>query len=62
MPEGDKFQRYQSRADEKRREGHFQVRLDKQLAAQLRHYAEQRHHGVVNSALQTIISKFFNNV
>ena len=34
--------------------------LDKQLSAQLQHYAEQRHHGVINSALQTIISKFFN--
>jgi hypothetical protein len=36
------------------------VRLDSQLADQLRHYAEQRHHGVINVALTTIISKFFN--
>ena len=31
-----------------------------QLAEQLRHYADQRHHGVINMALSTIISKFFN--
>ena len=46
--------------DDKRRAQHFQVRLDKQLAEQLQHYAEQRHQGVINAALQTIISKFFN--
>ena len=50
----------QAVADDKRRSHHFQVRLDKQLADQLRHYAEQRHHGVINMALNTIISKFFN--
>ena len=44
----------------KRRHRHFQVRLDEQLASQLRHYADQRHNGVVNMALMTIISKFFN--
>jgi len=60
MPENDKYQRYQSRADEKRRAQHFQVRLDKQLAEQLQHYAQQRHQGVINAALQTIILKFFN--
>ena len=60
MPDDDKKREQQAKADEKRRSGHFQVRLDKQMAAQLRHYAEQRHHGVINSALQTIISKFFN--
>ena len=58
MPDDTK--RYQAKADANRRSGHFQVRLDKQLSAQLKHYAEQRHHGVINSALQTIISKFFN--
>ena len=46
--------------DDKRRNRHFQVRLDEQLASQLRHYADQRHNGVVNMALMTIISKFFN--
>jgi|TARA_Y100000033_G_scaffold39561_1_gene39146 hypothetical protein len=46
--------------DDKRRRNHFQVRLDEQLADQLRHYAEQRHHGVINMALNTIVSKFFN--
>lgn len=44
----------------KRRHRHFQVRLDESLASQLRHYADQRHNGVVNMALMTIISKFFN--
>ena len=60
MPEDDKKREQQAKSDEKRRSGHFQVRLDKQLSTQLQHYAEQRHHGVINSALQTIISKFFN--
>jgi hypothetical protein len=47
-------------ADAKRRDRHFQVRLDKDSAAQLQHYADQRHQGIINAALQTIISKFFN--
>ena len=47
-------------ADRKRRHRHFQVRLDDQLAAQLQHYADQRHNGVINAALMTLISKFFN--
>jgi len=46
--------------DDKRRAQHFQVRLDKQLAEQLQHYADQRHQGVINAALQTIILKFFH--
>ena len=50
----------QAKQDDKRRAQHFQVRLDKQLAEKLQHYAEQRHQGVINAALQTIISKFFN--
>ena len=57
MPD-DKTQ--QAKQDDKRRAQHFQVRLDKQLAEQLQHYAEQRHQGIVNAALQTIILKFFN--
>ena len=60
MPEDDKKREQQAASDDARRYRHFQVRLDKQMAIQLRHYAEQRHHGVINSALQTIISKFFN--
>ncbi len=40
MPD-DKTQ--QAKQDDKRRAQHFQVRLDKQLAEQLQHYAEQRH-------------------
>ncbi len=50
----------QAKQDDKRRAQHFQVRLDTELAAQLQHYAKQRHQGVVNAALQTIILKFFN--
>lgn len=50
----------QAKSDDKRRAQHFQVRLDTGLAAQLQHYAKQRHNGVINAALFTIISKFFN--
>jgi hypothetical protein len=50
----------QAKSDDKRRSQHFQVRLDTELAVQLQHYAKQRHQGVVNAALQTIILKFFN--
>ena len=50
----------QAKQDDRRRAQHFQVRLDKQLGKQLQHYAEQRHQGVINAALQTIILKFFN--
>ncbi len=50
----------QAKQDDKRRAQHFQVRLDKGLADQLQHYANQRHQGVINAALQTIILKFFN--
>jgi ribosomal protein L32 len=50
----------QAKSDDKRRAQHFQVRLDTGLAAQLQHYADQRHNGVINAALSTIVSKFFN--
>ena len=50
----------QALRDDDRRGRHFQVRLDLQLANQLLHYADQRHNGVVNMALTTIVSKFFN--
>ena len=50
----------QAKQDDRRRAQHFQVRLGKELAEQLQHYAEQRHQGVINAALQTIILKFFN--
>ena len=50
----------QALRDDDRRNRPFQVRLDLQLANQLRHYADQRHNGVVNMALTTIVSKFFN--
>lgn len=46
--------------DDKRRNRHFQVRLDEQLANQLQHYADAHHGGVRNAALKIILSKFFN--
>ena len=58
MPEDDKTE--QALRDEQRRNRHFQVRLHSDLAKQLRHYANQRHQGVINAALQTIILEFFN--
>ena len=60
MNDDDKKREQQAKADANRRSQHFQVRLDKQLAQQLQHYADQRHNGIINSALMTIISKFFN--
>ena len=51
---------YQREVDSKRRHRHFQVRLDEMLAGQLQHYADAHHNGVINAALQTLISKFFN--
>ena len=60
MPDDDKKREQQAKADAIRRSQHFQVRLDRQLAKQLQHYADKRHNGIINSALQTIISKFFN--
>ena len=60
MPDDDKKREQQAKADANRRFGHFQVRLDKQLAEQLQHYADKRHQGVINAALQTIILKFFH--
>ena len=60
MPDEDKKREQQAKADEKRRSGHFQVRLGKQLADQLQHYADAHHHGVKTPALQMILSKFFN--
>ena len=50
----------QAKQDDKRRAQHFQVRLDKQLAEQLQHYADAHHDGVKNAALKMILSKFFN--
>ena len=38
----------------------IQDEIYEQASDQLRHYAEQRHHGVINMALNTIVSKFFN--
>ena len=58
--EQSKLKEQWQQADAKRRDRHFQGRLDKDSAAQLQHYADQRHQGIINAALQTIISKFFN--
>ena len=60
IDEQSKLKEQWHQADAKRRNRHFQVRLDKELAEQLQHYAEQRHQGIINAALQTIILKFFN--
>ena len=49
----------QALSDEKRRDGHFQVRLPPDLAKQLRHYMQSRDLNA-NQALQIIVSKFFN--
>lgn len=58
--EQSKLKEQWKQADANRRHRHFQVRLDSQLAGKLQHYADQRHQGVINAALQTIILKFFN--
>ena len=50
----------QARRDARRRNFQFGVRLESELRAQLRHYADKRHDGIINPALQTIILKFFN--
>ena len=50
----------QAKQDDRRRAQHFQVRLGKELADQLQHYADAHHHGVRNAALKMILSKFFN--
>ena len=50
----------QAKQDDRRRAQHFQVRLGKELADHLQHYADAHHHGVKNAALKMILSKFFN--
>ena len=49
----------QAKADDKRRENHFQVRLDPKTADQLRHFMRTREYNS-NEALSIIIRKFFN--
>jgi len=44
--------------DEKRRSGHFQVRLPEDLEQRLRHYMRSRELNA-NQALNTIVSHFF---
>lgn len=50
----------QAKQDDKRRNRHFQVRLDPDLAKQLQHFADAHHDGIKNAALKMILSKFFN--
>tara|TARA_R110000824_G_scaffold19812_2_gene75947 strand:- start:1195 stop:1389 length:195 start_codon:yes stop_codon:yes gene_type:complete len=52
----------QAKRDEERRHLHFQVRLDPVLAKNVQHYADQNHSGVKNSAIKSILSKFFKGV
>ena len=60
MPEDEKKREQQAKADANRRAGHFQVRLDRQLAEKLQHYADLNHNGIINPALQSIVSQFFS--
>ena len=48
----------QALADDKRRSGHFQVRLPEDLEQRLRHYMRTRELNA-NQALNTIVSHFF---
>ena len=48
----------QNYQDERRKAGHFQVRLHSELAAKLRHYMQDRSMNA-NQALNVIVSKFF---
>ena len=50
----------QAKQDDRRRAQHFQVRLGKELADHLQHYADAHHDGVKNAALKMILSKFFH--
>jgi hypothetical protein len=52
----------EQKRDAKRRHLHFQVRLDPLLAAQLQHYADANHNGVVNAGIKTILSQFFRGI
>lgn len=56
MPEQKLGQAYQ---DQRRKDGHFQVRLHSELAQKLRHYMESRDMNA-NQAINVIISKFFH--
>jgi hypothetical protein len=49
----------QAKADDKRREHHYQVRLDPLTSAKLKHFMASRDYSS-NEALRIIISKFFN--
>ena len=60
MRDDDKKREQQAKADANRRFGHFQVRLGRELADQLQHYADAHHDGVKNAALKMILSRFFN--
>lgn len=61
MSDSDKKKEHQAKADANRRGGHFQVRLNKELSEKLKDYAEEHHDGVINPALQFIVSQFLNH-
>lgn len=48
----------QAEIDQERRDRHFQVRLDRDLAEKFRHFRDSRGYNT-NQALQFIVSKFF---
>lgn len=49
----------QAKADDKRREHHYQVRLDPLTSEKLKHFIKSREYSA-NEALSIIIRKFFN--
>ena len=51
----------QADRDRDRRKNHFQVRLDDDLADQLRHFMQSRNYNA-NQALTTIVSRFLKGL
>ena len=51
----------QADRDRDRRKNHFQVRLDDDLAKELRHFMESRNYNA-NQALTTILSRLFKGL
>jgi len=51
----------QADRDRDRRKNHFQVRLDDDLAQELRHFMQSRNYNA-NQALTTILSRFFKGL
>lgn len=57
MPDNGKSA--QAKADDKRRENHYQVRLDPATGDKLRHFLKSRDY-TANQGLSIIIRKFFS--